>query len=250
MDLLGLLFDVSKDSNYTVNYFDTLDETDRSLICRCFDWQCDTKEIFQDKILNLISESRRVEFDFIVSANSKPVNLEVKAWNLLNKDRSHNEQKIASLIQRIKNQLKNQNGYYKSHCVFISDRTDQYDIEQERTALQFVAKTCNLTIKDLKKSDIDSQTKLKAMITTASEEAPTLFIMPQNAIKSAIEHPDGDEFQTVFNSHKISKKNAPKRGKDAEGLLRELFNTYTIDMASGLIFTDTDTAMSSGSTSR
>jgi hypothetical protein len=172
--------------------------------------------------------------------------LEVKAWNLLNKDRSHNEQKIASLIQRIKNQLKNQNGYYKSHCVFISDRTDPHDIEQEQTALQFVAKTCNLTIKALKKSDIDSQTKLKAIITTASEEASTLFIMPQNAIKSAIEHPDGAEFQTVLNSHKISKKNAPKRGEDAERLLRELFNTYTIDATSGLVFTDTDTAMSSG----
>jgi hypothetical protein len=246
MDLLGLLFDVSNDSNDTFNYFANLNENDRSLISRCFDWQCDTKEIFRDKILNLISEPRRIEFDFIVSANSKPVNLEVKAWNLLNKDRSHNEQKIASLIQRIKNQLKNQNGYYKSHCVFISDRTDPHDIEQEQTALQFVAKTCNLTIKALKKSDIDSQTKLKAIITTASEEASTLFIMPQNAIKSAIEHPDGAEFQTVLNSHKISKKNAPKRGEDAERLLRELFNTYTIDATSGLVFTDTDTAMSSG----
>jgi galactitol-specific phosphotransferase system IIB component len=246
LDLLGLLFDLNESPSNTVNYLDKLSKTDRSLICSCFGWNCANKEAFRNNIIAMISEKRKIEFDFIVSANSKPVNLEVKAWNLLNKDRSHNEQKIALFIQRIKNQLKKQSGYFNSHCVFISDRTSPLDIEQERKALQIVANNCNLTIKALKKSDIDSQTKLEAIIKTASEESTTLFIISKNDIKSAIERPDGAEFQTVLNSNKFSKKNAPKRGEDAERLLRELFSTNTIDATSGLVFTDTDTAMSSG----
>tara|TARA_Y100000385_G_scaffold286925_1_gene349994 strand:+ start:734 stop:2461 length:1728 start_codon:yes stop_codon:yes gene_type:complete len=248
MDLLSLLFDVSNDSNDTLNYFSNLNETDRSLISRCFDWNCANKPAFIDKVITMISETRKIEFDFVVSANSQPVNLEVKAWNLLNKDHSHNKQKIALFIHRINKQLEKQKSYFNSHCVFISDRTDPLGIEQERTALQFVAKTCDLTIKVLKKPDIDSQEKLIDTIKTASElnGKTTLFIMQKHDIQSAITSPDEDGFQTVSKSNTIHKHDATKRGDDAENLLAKLFNQYAIDRYSGLVFTDTDTAMSSG----